>query len=259
MKIIRNIVIVIVVLLVVLFFVRNSLIKSGVRKAIEDYTGFGLKAETFNIGLFKPIIEIKGLELQNPPDFPEATAFVIRELYVKYDLASLFSSCVHLYDMVVDIPEVVIVQKADGETNLDRLTEKGRQARRKRKGRGEKDTPSAEPEKAGDGKDSKKELRIDEMTVRLGTVEFHRYEEGADKPEIKSHKLDREEHFSNVTDLQDIIDQIAMELMTDEALKELNKWAEEHSEDLEKMGLKASDAEKVGNAIKGFLKGMKGN
>ncbi|NCC52420.1 MAG: AsmA family protein [Spartobacteria bacterium] len=252
MKLIRNLVIIVVILLIGLVLARNALLKSGARKAIEEYTGFKLEIDSFNVGLFKPTFEIKGLKLLNPPDFPEANAFEIDHLFVKYDLASLFSDKIHLYDVIIDVPRIVVIQKEDGETNIGRLTKKSEKDRDKKK-----DDVEKKADKPGKEKKSK-EIEIDIMRIKLGTVEFRRYEEGVEAPEVRTHELNKEETFTNVKNIQDVINQITMQLLADEGLKELNKWAEEHQEDLEKMGLKSSDVEKVGNAVKGFLKNFEG-
>jgi len=258
MKLIRNLVIVIVILLVGLVLARNALLKSGARKAIEEYTGFKIEIASFNVGLFKPTFEIRGLKLLNPPDFPETTAFEIDKLFVKYDLASLFSDKIHLYDVIIDVPKIVVVQKDDGETNLERLAKNAKKT--KKEGENDEKQPQNDEndENTPQKEKNRREIAIDIMKIKLGTVEYQIYEEGVEKPEIETRELNQEEIFTNVTDLQDVVDQIAMQLVTDEALKELTKLAEEHKEDLEKLGLKPSDVEKVGNAVQGFLNGLKG-
>ena len=46
-------------------------------------------------------------------------------MFVSYDLRSFFADEIHLREVVLDIPRMVVVQKEDGESNLQRLSQVG--------------------------------------------------------------------------------------------------------------------------------------
>lgn len=253
MKLLKRILILVLVVIVGLAAARNVLIRKGAVKAIEVYTGFGLEFTSVNVGIFSPVVELRGVRLLNPADFPEETAFEIEEFYIEYDPSSLLSDRLVIRELVLDIPLAVVVRKVDGESNVERLADSGRKKSGKR--RHEKEEPRDEP---GGGKAEKSapSIVIEEMTVKLGTLEIHKYKPDRSEPRVEKYELNTKQTFHDVTSLKRVMDQLMINVAADELSKGLKDLAEENEDSLEKIGLKKEDVEKVGEKLKGFLKGL---
>mgnify|MGYP003586520416 CR=1 FL=1 len=231
----------IVVVLAVLVMARNQMIKTGARAAVQKATGFDLEVGRVHAGLVSPTFEIRDLKLINPEDFPEATAFEVKQAKVNCDLASLLKDEIHLREVVLDVPKAVVVKKEDGETNLKRLSDAGK--REERTG----ETGSAgEGEGKGEGKAEKpaKRIRIDLLTVRLGTVEMRDYSRGGDKPVISTYELNVDRSLQNVTSLADVGVMISAEIVANIGAKvvgDIGKELEKHQGDIDKAAKSIGD------------------
>ena len=241
-KIIRNVVIVLVLLFVAGLMTRNAIIKSAARNAIQEATGFDLEVGGVSAALLSSTFEINDLKLINPEDFPEETAIEIKRMFVSYDLKSFFTDETHIREVVLDIPRMVVVQKEDGESNLQRLSEAG-------EGKDEGDEkPEAKAEKPA------KKFVIDTLTLKLGTVEMHTYVQGQDKPQIQVHDLKVDRTYTDIRDSEQMATILTMAMMEGvgaKAIKDIGKALQGNQGDIDKT------VKNVGESLKGFFKGGK--
>lgn len=246
-KTILNVLIVLVLLFALGLMTRNAIIKSGVKNAIQQATGFDLEVGGVSAGLLSSTFEIKDLKLINPEDFPEETAIEIRRMFVGYDIKSFFTDEIHLLEVVLDIPRMVVVQKEDGESNLKRLSQVGQGKKEGEKQPGEKpeEKPGAKPEKPA------KKFRIDTLTLKLGTVEMHTYVQGQDKPQVQVHGLNVDRTYTDIRDPDQMATIFAMAMVEGvgaQAFKDIGKALQNNHGDLDKTG------KDVGNQLKGLFK-----
>lgn len=192
-KRLKPILLVLLALALVLFGARNFLIKREVRRLVEQETGFGIKLKKIDVGLFSASVDIEGLELTNPADFPEDAAFDIRQVRANYALGSIFKNEIRLTEVVVDVPRVVVVRKADGETNLQRLSG----AAKKQGGAEGRGRPGGEKQTPAESKPAKP-LRMDKVVIKLGTVEIHDYTVKGGTPGITKLELNIDQEHENV-------------------------------------------------------------
>lgn len=245
--------VIVVVLIVAVLAARSMIIKSGAQRAIAKMTGFDLEVGGISVGLVSPQFEIRDLKLNNPPDFPDAEAFELKRIYVKYDLMSFFGDNPHLYEIALDIPKAVVVKKADGETNLERLEKVSKQAG-EGKGEGREDGKKPEAKPAPGEKKPAPQVRIDLLTLKLGKVEVRDYSRGGEKPEILTYDLNVDRRFENVTDLNVISTVIAAEILNNvggKLIQDMGKIMEQNQGDLKKTG------KELEKNFKGLLKGLK--
>jgi len=245
-KIIRNILIVVVLLFAVGLVTRNAIIKTSVRNAIQQATGFDLEVGGVSAGLLSSTFEISDLKLINPEDFPEETAIEIKRMFVGYDLKSFFTDEIHLREVVLDIPRMVVVQKEDGESNLQRLSEAG-----KGKEEGEK-----KPEEKAEENAEKpaRKFRIDTLTLKLGTVEMHIYIQGQDKPQVQVHDLKIDRTYTDIRDPEQLATIFAMAMVEGvgaQAFKDIGKALQNNQGNLDKT------VKNIGESLKGLFKGGK--
>lgn len=84
----------------------------------------GLEVEFGRIegGLFKPTVRIKTIMVSNPPDFPYPEMLRIRELYLRYDIPSLFSRHKIIHEARLYVEQLTLVTTAEGRQNFQGLT-----------------------------------------------------------------------------------------------------------------------------------------
>ncbi len=209
----------VVVVLAVLVMTRNQVIRNVSRRMIRQSTGFDLEIGRLHVGILKPSFEILDTKLVNPEDFRESEAFDIRRIYVRYDLRSLLSDTVHLPEVYMDIPRIVIVTKEDGEMNIQRL---GKAAGAEQdlapaapespaaEGAAPADEPAAEPAKAAR---PEKGILIGTLTVKLGTASIHSYAGGRERPQVVDAPMNVDRTFSNVTNLDEVVTVLSSEIL----------------------------------------------
>jgi uncharacterized protein involved in outer membrane biogenesis len=235
-KTLKNVIIVVVGFVAVVLVARNVLIKTATRKAIQAATGFDIELGRVHVGLFSPTFEITELKLINPEDFPEREALEIKTLRVRYDVPSLFTDTVHLPEVLIDIPKMTVLTKEDGESNLQRLGKKKEKAVEP-PAAGEGEVAKAEPpaeEVAAKAEKPQKEMRIDKLTIKLGTATVHRYVAGQDKPETINAPMNVDRTFNNVTNLDQVVTVLSADILVGalpNALNDINAILQSHEGD----------------------------
>lgn len=252
MRWLKQIGLVVVALLVVVVFSRNTVIEQAVQTAVHKTTGFDVDIGKINAAIVRPAFEIDDTKLLNPEDFPEATAFEIKQLRVAYSIPSLVTGNPRLPEVIIDIPKAVVVKKQDGESNIDRM----------QAATGKKETPAGgtakDPTGQGGGKNPPVQeaakpgmkVRIDRLEIRLGTVEVHDYSQGGDKPFVKTYVLNLNQTYTDITDVRQIGGIIAGQMIgnvANQLVQGLNRALNGKDSDLNKTG------EKVSKQLKGFF------
>ncbi len=199
------------VLVVFLLPLPSRWLAKAAERMVAEQTGFRLAIGSIEASLLKSRFSLRDTQLDNPPDFPEAKAFSFRELAVAYDWTSLFSSEVRLREVVLDIPTLVVVRKADGETNAQRLGAKRPAA--DVAGGGTSSGPSDPSAEAPGPADSPREpektprgFRIETLVVRVGTVSFHDYTRaGPDgQPAVTELALNLDQTHHNLASMEQV-------------------------------------------------------
>ncbi len=155
-----------------------------------------------------------------------------------------------------------MVQKEDGETNVERLAEKSKEMSEK----GDKKKSESSSKKASQKKSPKpkkpsvkkqaKGFRIDTLTVTLGEAEMRTFQEGQTDPKVDVFKINKTQVLTDVTSAEDVVNQVVADVIASQLMQGMTKWSEDHEEDLEKLGLKKDDVKKVQDGLKSFFKGL---
>lgn len=232
---------------------KNALLKAFAVQQIRKSTGFDLEVKDLKAGLFTHFVDIEGLKLRNPPDFPEREAFDIDRIYVRYDLPSFLTSTVRLDEVIIRIPQVVMVKKETGESNLDRMKQNAEKAKVETQPK-ETSKPAppgprpGEPPPAPEPKVARKEkgFFIRKLTVQLDKVEIRDYSKMRDgKPKISTYNVKQDRTFENVTSVDNLVYQVINEVLIQEALKSVGEQLE-----------KSSKNGKLGDAFKNIGKNL---
>jgi uncharacterized protein involved in outer membrane biogenesis len=252
---------VLAVAVAVLLIGRNFLLKTAVESILRNSTDFDLSIGSVNMALLDSSFEVTGLELRNPPDFPDPEAFAVDRFLVDYDLSSLLSDEVHLYNVVIDIPKVIMVRKADGESNVERLAAAAKKDTKPEGGgmQEPKGGGAAEEKGAPAGKPAKeaKKVRIDRLTVKLGKVEMRDYSRGRTEPKVYDYELNMNRTYNDITDLQKLGATISTELLVTAAPQVLNDLSTVLEENRDEIKAAGKELEKAAKDLKKQFEGMR--
>ena len=251
-----------VILLAVVVLARDGIVKFAAEKAVAAKTGFGLHIKGLHISLLQPGLEITGLKLTNPTDFPEPDALEINKLKISYDHAASTPTEVRLREVTFDLPSVVVVKKINGEMNFKRLGGP--------KGADHPAPPSQPaPQPPPGQKKPAKKVRIDHLAIHLGTIYVRTYVEGEKQPREQKYSMNVEHTYDNVTDFKAIGAQLVLEALmksSPDALLNLGGGALNMGKDLggaagqgviQAGGAVKDLGQKLGGSLKGLLGGDK--
>jgi len=141
------------------YLARGFIGRKAVEMAVARQTGFELKVAALYLGLFGGQIEIRGLELMNPPEFQERTFVDLPFIHVEYDTLSLLRRRPHLRSIVARVDRVCIVTDEKGERNVTRLEHRV-------------------AEQGGQSSSKALGYRVDLLQVHVGTVVFEDWSGG---------------------------------------------------------------------------------
>lgn len=238
---------------------KNSIIKSVAVHRIEKVTGFGLELKGMDVGLLKPSFEITGLKLKNPADFPDREAFDVDRLYVRYDVMSFLTSTVRLREVVIEIPQVVMVKKPDGESNMDRMKDNATRMKTTGGAPSSPGTPEPRPDGSGGGKaETPKPARavfIEKLAIKIGKVEMRDHGRLRDgKPKVTTFEINLDRHYSNVANLETVLFSMVTEAVIQGSLQEVSRQLEKSGKD----GNLNETFQKIGQNLGNLFKKSKG-
>ncbi|MFV1975152.1 MAG: hypothetical protein ACC651_05350, partial [Candidatus Scalindua sp.] len=112
---------IVLVIIIALFFGKNMIIKTAVTTGVKAMTGLDLSIRSMNVGVFKSLIGINGLQLHNPQGFEDELMIDLPEIYVDYHLGAFMKGKTHLEEVRLNLREFIVVKNEAGELNLDSL------------------------------------------------------------------------------------------------------------------------------------------
>lgn len=208
MKVLKVFLLFLAVALLALVPLRNILLKRQLEKLLAGRSGFGVELGSARLGLTSATFEVDTLKLSNPADFPDSEALEVKQVRVDYDWRSLFSREVRFSEITLDVPKLVLVRKADGETNAERL---GAGSKNKpHQSAPPPDEPSAPPAPAPQPAPKKetqpRAFRVDRLVLRVGTVEYRDYtrSKNGGEPAVTAMTLNMDQEYRDVTSLQQL-------------------------------------------------------
>lgn len=254
-----GVVLALMVLLVVgVVLARDRIATKLITKAIAE-KGFGVEFKNLHLALMPPGVEIEGLKLTNPPDFPETQALEIGRLKVSYDRSASTKEETRLPEVTFDLPKLVIVRKSDGEVNFQRFSKSSKE---QKPITGAEAAPPPQPQPAPEPpaqqpKKVERKVRIDRLNVRLGTILVRTYKPGEKEPQEQKFEMNVDKHYTDVTNdkFKEIGTQLMLEILfkqqPDQLLNGLLKASGTNSDDVKQ------SARQLGNQLKGLLQNFK--
>ncbi len=223
--------------------VRDRILLRVAPAIIRGASDLDVEVEAVRTTLVPLSIQFRGIRVRNPEGFDtETDAFRIDEYFVRVDRRSFFGDERRIREVRLDVPRIVAVIDARGQTNFDALTHMAGEPRRDRPRRAAPPPapptrppressadrppgrapdrippPEAPPRPAPDPDPptlppaTEPAYRIDVLTIRLGELEVHDYSGGRTRPEVRRVRLGPPQVFRDVTDVNDVAMQLAFQ------------------------------------------------
>lgn len=199
--------IIVFIAILLLPFIKDAVVKAGVESAMEFVTGLPLGMKGFKVGIFKTVIDIKGLKVSNPRGFADRAMLDMPEAYVSYDLPSIMKGHIILKEVRLHLKELVVVKNEKGVLNIDSLKfvkeRKAKKAEKKEKEKGKAST-----------------LHIESLYLKVGRVIYKDYSAGG-APDIKEFNLNLNEKYRNINDPEALVSLIVFRSLANTSISRL--------------------------------------
>lgn len=220
--------------------VKDYVIRKMIRDATRALGGFEVSVDKVDIGFLSPTIEMTGIKVLNPTNYPVREALEINRLFVRYDRRFLTGGTRHVPELDLDLARIVFVQLPDGRANLDelaRLEDPSRPAKPAKKkaslvaGTQAPAVPappapsalSVEPVANAPAPAKKslvnEDLTIGRLHIKIDKVDFLQYASAGEEPIRLPAEVHLDRTFENVVSMDDVMNQLQEQLMVGSLLK----------------------------------------
>ena len=223
----HKILLVIIVLSLVIGVLKDAVVKFSVQQVVKAATGLNVNIGSLQVGfVMKRSVAIKNLEVFNPKVFADRVMADVPEIYVDYDLGSVFTSKVFLHEMRLNLKEFSIVKKKKGELNLNAVK-----------------LPKSE---------SPKDIQIGDLRLKVSKIVFHDYSQNPAL--VKEYNVNLDERFQNVNGINALVRVVLFKAVSSSAAKNLiNYDSEQLKSSVE--GILAEGEKVIGGAVGDALRG----
>ena len=197
----KKLIVVVCILLIAVFFFKDMLIKFILIKGVNRISGLNLQIESMKVGITRPVIEIKNLELFNPAGFPEQLMVQLPGFYLDYEPLAFLNGKVHIKLLRLNLLQFVVVKNQKGVLNLDSL--KAFQAKGEKK---EKGKPS--------------EFLIEQLELKIGKVVYKDYSKGL-TPKVTEFNLDIDAKYNNISNPSTLVSLIVVRALMNTTISSL--------------------------------------
>jgi hypothetical protein len=204
--------------------------------AIQSRTGFSVKVEKLSVNPFTTNVQIKGLVLTNPTDWPAPEFADLREFHAQAHLFSVFSDQVVADELVVDVAQLTLVRNKEGKLNATVFSD------------GLSGAPNGE---AGQSKQKKTRqgFLIKHLVLKFDKLTFADY--SGTSPSVKDYNINFNQEMHDVDSVSKLISPITRSFLTSDALGNLLSGKSSLMKDA--AGMLQNAGKKTGDKIKGFL------
>ncbi len=177
-------IIVVVAVVLLLAVSKNRIAKAVVERIGSAMVGSKLTIEKMEFELLSSKITLGNLKLHSPRGSKDPVMADIPELYVSYEPSTLFSGQPHLKELRIDLREFLVVKDEKGELNVKTLN-------------------SSPP------------MMIDLLRLKIEKVVYKDYSKGDPAPEAHEFKINLDESYRNVSDINSIGPLIASKTLSE--------------------------------------------
>jgi len=190
-----------------LLALRNTLLAPAVIRLARDQFGLTIQIDSFRTGLWKPSVDVRGLSIENPPDFPDSEALRVERFYLSTDWTALTGNEIRLHEVRLEAPRLAVIRNAAGRTNLELLNRQVRE--RTPRPQAPSGSDSRKPETKSKPAPPRRPFRIDRLIVKMDEVQFTDFSRG-EKPIVRTYPLHVDKTFTDVTDFEPVLRQIML-------------------------------------------------
>lgn len=219
---------------------KDYVIRKMVRDATRALGGFEVTIDKADIGFLSPTIELTGVRVTNPTNYPVREAFEINRIFIRYDRRFLAGGTRHVPELDLDLARIVFVQLPDGRANLEELTRL--QEQKIVPVVPEPRTPAPPPPPASAGLPAPDEppapvvhapaprkqksvltedLTVGRLRIKIDKVDFLQYASAGEEPVRLPAEVNLDRTFEDVVDMDDVMTQLQDQLMVGSLMKGL--------------------------------------
>lgn len=189
-KIFLSLLVFLFVVVGIALLLKDMLAKAALIREVKAATGLEVGIRKVHIGIFKTSVSIEGLTISNPPGLADELLADIPEVYVDYDLPSLFIDTIHIRELRLIVQELHVVQDKDRKFNLGRVA-------------------FLAPKPLGA---KSAQLAIDQLVLNIGRLVYKDYTREP-TPKVLEYDLALHETFRNVTDPSKLAGQVIVKIL----------------------------------------------
>lgn len=228
------------VLFAFLALVWMLLLPRAVARLVRNRTGFEVRMRSFYLNPFTARLQVDGLTISNPPDYPQKDFLNIPELRIEARPGSVFSRTWRIDDALVHLSAVTLVRDARGGVNVRRFEE------------GSSGSTVPKPAKGGSAKPNHA-FWIGRLALQVDRVVIADYSGG--RPLVRTFNVHFKHTYTNIAGMQGLAAPVAAIMArTGEAgrgfLPRAGSLLHTASEDLQAAG------QKTGAAVKGLFESL---
>lgn len=192
------------VLLLGLIVAKDAIARLAITSGVRAATGLPLSIHRLTVGVFRPRIEVGGLELFNPPGFPESRMLAVPQLSMDYDPTALLRGHVHLRELRLEVQEFLVVKNAQGQLNLDAV-----RVVQNQKATGHAVAPAP-----------RSTLQIDVLDLAIGRVLVKDYS-GGGPPRVQEFPIHLHRRYEQITNVQALTSVVLVEALANTTIARL--------------------------------------
>ncbi|MFH1046654.1 MAG: hypothetical protein V1727_06820 [Candidatus Omnitrophota bacterium] len=203
-RVIKITLVIFLVAVLALLSVRNTIAQNIIYGYAHRFTNLGLTVDSLNLDLVGSTLTFKGITLFNPSGFTNATLAKIKELSIHYSLISFIVKRPYFPAVKANIIELNIIKNPQGDYNLAFLKQE------KSPAVGQPSImPRVEPANLKEqGLTQKSRFVIGRLELSLQKASFIAYKAGVETPTTIVFSLKGPSVFTNVTDLEHLINSL---------------------------------------------------
>ncbi|MBN3038011.1 MAG: hypothetical protein JW869_01180 [Candidatus Omnitrophica bacterium] len=204
---IKTLAVLILFIILVLSFLRNDICLELIDQACARTTGLEISIGSLNLDPLRSKLSMQDITLYNPPGFESDILAHANMISLRYSPFRLASGRFYFREARADIEEINIIRAENGASNVTNF-KKMRAAHKNKKKR--QTLPSAQKE---DKKTAKKDVQpkffIEKLEISLGKATFWDYRADAENPNKIVFALQGPSTFTNVSDLNYVVDSVS--------------------------------------------------
>ena len=173
---------------------RNTIARFALNQVLAQAIGAETAIDKVNIGLFDPVVEIKGFKAYNPRGFINETFLEMPQIVARYDIQALFKQQLHITTLTVALQKLTVAIDENGAVNVDKLK-------------------IMHPPQSKKGDTGLSKFMIDKFTLQVGVVATKNYAQKGDNALISVDFGMKERVYKNITSFQGLAGLILIDTM----------------------------------------------